>query len=414
MSTSHESPRPRKAGLPLELYRSIFIFANTRDLCNVCITSRAIAKEAERILYGDVDLRDSKLSRVSSWARAVAARPALAEMLLFLCLPSSDKHHFSAEWISETSRSLKNCINLKEITIRANENRNNWFPLFDLSVFDGCSFRLQKLHYPTGIIIIGGSLIDFVAKQPDIRDLTIQGLMAHGNAGLIQYFPPHILPNLSTVTILQYPGETPLVTKSIGIRPIQHICLKISMEIPRGEFEAIWKNLQPAEATLTHLSLILRSNSSIGNGLTFISIAVTFADRFPRLKFLCIHSHLEKKFVSIHSHCYFKFNVLTTYFQAHQWDTVIDMLSTLKYLETFILRPLQEFNCTGPSSTAEKDCLPIAQQLVECCPSLCNVSLALDDSSKAVLRSYSKSKDGQVVFQGIDVVQKSFWWPDHE
>lgn len=210
-------------------------------------------------------------------------------MLVFLCLPACADYFNNVEWM--TTYSLRACTNLKDITIRGNRNST---PIsnFHFRVFEGCSFRLQRFHCEENVLLLDPNLIGFFVDQTDIYDWTAQDTATM--RAPFQTFPSHILPNLSTVTIRQFKGQSPAIMVLIGARPVKYVCLKITEDIPKGEIMTKAQHLRPASATLTHLSLII-SGLPRGNedGWIPIDIALSFANLFPNLKSFCLLSMVK-------------------------------------------------------------------------------------------------------------------------
>jgi hypothetical protein len=104
------------------------------NLALLCRTSRNFSREAQRILYHSVDLRERKMRAVKSWARAVTQHTHLAERVHALALqlpPNIDSLDASATKIVVA---LRRCVNLKEL-----QGVHGWMTI-------GCRFRLQKFE----------------------------------------------------------------------------------------------------------------------------------------------------------------------------------------------------------------------------------------------------------------------------
>lgn len=111
-------PPPQKTDLSLsvELYGRIFEFVDDRqDLLSLCSTSWTFRREAERVLYGTVDLADNHFI-MATWFEKIANDARLAAFVHTLSfgfnyskLPSQ-----IYTWLEIIQEGLNALVNLKE------------------------------------------------------------------------------------------------------------------------------------------------------------------------------------------------------------------------------------------------------------------------------------------------------------
>jgi len=109
-------PPSHSVYLPQELYGHVFQFVSDRsDLLVLLSVSRAFRHEAERILYGSVDLAYNH-ARIHSWFRMIASSPRLAALVQSLTFGIVYSHMPTPShlWLEVLAKGLRSLTNLKE------------------------------------------------------------------------------------------------------------------------------------------------------------------------------------------------------------------------------------------------------------------------------------------------------------
>ena len=142
-----------------------------RDLNSICFISHAFRKEAQRLLsYRFPCLRST--SRIKAWCMSLKRRPRLSkgvqELVLFLP-PQGDFH---ADDVARLVRTLRMCVNLKELTIlsqlRKRGLQGQWTPEL---ILGNLPFTLTK--FVNGYFVQNRAFLTFLNSQKMLETLKL-------------------------------------------------------------------------------------------------------------------------------------------------------------------------------------------------------------------------------------------------
>lgn len=196
--------------LPIELWSYVFQFTSKADLLTLCVVSRSFHQEAERALYRDINLSDTKLY---AWAEKVAQRLDLAACVQTLALSISQFPQVQIIGLKSVHEALQVLPNLKDLTLRSAPTGLCFSPSYAW-LLSGCSFRLKAFRNSMFDL---SPIISFLASQPDICLWEQQSATPFD-------FTDEILPNLTSVSVPLW-----LVDKLKLPRPIQEMSFSMGL-----------------------------------------------------------------------------------------------------------------------------------------------------------------------------------------
>ena len=245
--------------LPPELYRYIIQNITAQpDLVSLCITSRSIRDEAERILYYDIDLHRSNTTQLQSWSTTVASCPRRAALVRRLCLPSTEGPKLTFNGVENVFesmlRALEAVFNVKELTIRPHSLSTCLiqYCYYLAKGIRNYSFRLRKFHVEGDFLLFGSNPVAFLASQPDIRDWKSGGLV-----DVIRNPPASLLPRLDVVQYAyhSYYSDHDML-RHITSRPnMERIRIDLDMALGVEDVYSVVGTLRSCQQTLTHFHL---------------------------------------------------------------------------------------------------------------------------------------------------------------
>jgi hypothetical protein len=167
--TQSSSPAARTLHrLPPELYRFIIEWVvDPQDLCNLCLTSQLCHLEAERVLYGTIDLPQNTHAP-ALWARTILSCPQKAIAvnaltwrfdLAFLIVP-----HTLLPSLQLISRAIGALRNLKQLYLIGHPLAL-MHPIY-LWLLDGCTPHLEVFH---NSVFSPSCMTPFLSRQPNIK-----------------------------------------------------------------------------------------------------------------------------------------------------------------------------------------------------------------------------------------------------
>ncbi|KAF7966559.1 hypothetical protein HWV62_37885 [Athelia sp. TMB] len=302
--------------LPLELWQFILQFLPPGDLFKLSAVSRTFNESVVRELYRHVELVNSTLRQVLSWATRMAGAPTSAQMTRSLSLPTQmPLRNYSMGDLNrlteQAPQAMRALVNLKSLYILPPSRKDHHAYSIGIHSFLGCQFRLHTFRYIWHGMRAPETLLSFIKEQNDIRDLKIGKLLAiPEDAGSAL---ANILPRLSVASISY---EPPVLFKVIAARPLT----RLQLEIPKTGFEDAVRLLASASETLTHLHVYFQSVPFMTEA-RHTAMLQRIAESLPKLQFLR----------------YPYIRTLASELSPWEWRTFPSELASFKHLETLHL-----------------------------------------------------------------------------
>lgn len=289
--------------IPVDLYENIFSNLSQSDLFTLCTVSTAMHREAERILYVNVDLTLCDGEKVLLWCRRMSESPRIARMVRQLCLPwavsrnipfmsyaetdSVSDQEFGLDasakelyedgngdtdildedeaeapdstFLDQLMQAMQSLVNLRALS--TGDSYRSWDEpadqtyILEPSIFKDCSFLLRKCHLDFLIRSEEeeSELLQFYSKQPGIID------WAPGVACPSLNSPTPSSMFLSNVTRLLYRLRA-LVDGGSGIpflatKNIQHICITTDFQFDENDGLQLVERILALKGTLIDVCL---------------------------------------------------------------------------------------------------------------------------------------------------------------
>lgn len=229
------SPRRSTRTLPIEVWSSVFRFSGRNDLVQLCTVSAFFHHEAERTLYKNVNLSNTRLY---GWAQRVSRQPHLAAQVKSLSASISQLRTSRLEELSVVHEALQAITNLEELTLRS------WPTGLCLNpacvwILSECTFRLRVFR---NFMFDLPPVIPFLSSQPSIC------LWEQQSATSTSDVLNDILPNLTSILV------PPSVVKMQTSRPIREMSFSVGIVGRDGERDAL-STLSRFGTTLRNLRL---------------------------------------------------------------------------------------------------------------------------------------------------------------
>src|ERR1700733_7944958 len=142
-------PVPVQITIPTEIYQYILQHVDPSSLSTLCTVSQIFRSECERVLYSDINLSRSSYTQVRAWSKRVGGSTRLSRAVHSLILPEtlSWSYSTSSQEIYEFRKSVSVALRATTaLTIHASPTSCLSHTYLDLCMFEGCKFRLCKLH----------------------------------------------------------------------------------------------------------------------------------------------------------------------------------------------------------------------------------------------------------------------------
>jgi hypothetical protein len=269
--------------LPIDLYRFIIEYiSDQRDLCSLCVVSKAFRQESERVLYRNVRLTNNYACLVS-WSQAIINTPWLASLVHTLSLPSLTRYHdglYVSFLVQSMAKALRALTKLKALHIVNNSSAGLFQCYLHPTILRGCKFRLETFGIRSGSLSLP-DLVPFLSEQREITYWKYENRTLEGIHILAD--DPSILPRLSCIYLQDW-----WILPHLFPRPITRLCLHVTLN--ESAFARLMDALSLFKETLTHLSLNVLDPFSSGVSRSSHPLLVRLLWRvkelLPRLQFL--------------------------------------------------------------------------------------------------------------------------------
>ncbi|KAF8895256.1 hypothetical protein BD779DRAFT_713531 [Infundibulicybe gibba] len=266
---AHRQNLTRIRQLPQDIYGLILSWIpDNSDLFNLCLTSRAFLREAEKKLYRCTKLARDTLTPVL-WADTILESPLKAQQLRSLTLTFDLAYLIIPDTLLSSlqliSRALRSLTNLKELILLGHP-RVMMNPIFSW-ILDRCTFQLEEFHnelFPTSAII------SFLSQQSQIQYWAQTGVYSYST----QKPCPFHFPRLTALV-----GDGTLVRCLTAAEHIERLSLQIHCDSQKT-FDGISR----FRSTLAVLDLERFPTS----GITAVEMIHTLSRETPGLRLLIL------------------------------------------------------------------------------------------------------------------------------
>lgn len=293
--------------IPQELYLHVLKHLSIGDLYQAATASRALHREANVVLYRNIDLtelhRGSSRMRVLQWATAVAYNPSLSELIHTLYLPAQLPHVEKPLLVvqpeitgalTKAFEAISNLVGL-EIVIRPLSRGSHCHVSFEVllaGLFRLKAFRISGCGNAPQLACLPRKLLAFLSNQPEIEECEVPDRLGYPNPDqetvAEDMLYSSLLPRLSDYTVTyRNHFDLPLI-KLITIRPLVRLFIDMDHDADHPVTE-IMEYLGGCCKTLRHLRLGYWEENQL---LSLAEIIGIVSQRLPRLETL---NYLQQK-----------------------------------------------------------------------------------------------------------------------
>jgi F-box domain len=212
--------------IPVDVLREILEHVSKTDLATLCRVNKICCSCSRDVLYRNVKVHDSRITRILARSTDLAKRVRLYE-------------NYYPQPSQELSMALKNMISLRHLDL---------FHVYDAAVLDGCTFQLDSFDCPFNY---SEPLRDFLVSQPSLTyvhfrsrfnisipfEQTLLPNLTRVKAGY--EWLPRLIPGRPVRSIITY-AYGPVDTDSdlsffaFSTGPLQKLCIPFSLLYPKS------------------------------------------------------------------------------------------------------------------------------------------------------------------------------------
>lgn len=280
-----------------DLYPYILCHLSPSDLAMASRVSRIFHFEASIILYCNIDLLDSTVDQILSWAYAVARNPRLGRLVRTLCLqgeipPQVDVgggHEVLGLMKSALTKAFGAIVSLSSLkTVSAFNGLDTYLTM---DQFRKGTFRLRTfLMYQDLDRDDRVGMISFLSEQSEIEHLSFPKTSVWSNQVITtEMLPDTLLPRLSVFeTVYQSHSDFLFLKFVTSKRALVRLAITIHTGWvgPHGEVGEVLGCVSQCHHSLRYFWL--REDDGAINGFT--TQIGEIAKNLPRLRFLCYSS----------------------------------------------------------------------------------------------------------------------------
>jgi hypothetical protein len=303
-----EIPPPLvQISIPTEIYQYILQHVDHSSLSTLCTVSQIFRSECERVLYSDIDLSRSSYTQVRAWSKRVGGCTRISSAVRSLILPETLSWSYltSSQEIYNFRKSLsfalRATINLTALTIRASPTSCLSHAYLDLWMFEGCKFRLRKLHNEGDSLYFPGRTLDFFVQQTEVRDWMpgrLQVGQTQHDTSSSEFIPSTLFPNLSTIHFRDLE-----LCASLPARTLKHVSIDTTRRgLTKTEAEELFTALgRAAGKTVVELMFVTEGSGCMPGASSCwgpVDIIRMVGERLPRVKTVRYYGIISRLHVS--------------------------------------------------------------------------------------------------------------------
>ncbi|KAG5727352.1 hypothetical protein E4T56_gene12098 [Termitomyces sp. T112] len=388
--------------IPVELYRNIFQYASQKELVSLSQASHTFQKEAEDILYYQVDLQKTHKNRrlAMTWCTAVVKNERRARCVNALKFPSTFKtpltEDFSFDIQAAIARAFNAIVNLKHLWLLGVGEK--YTASLHPATLKDCTFSLLSLGGQTSSFG-PEDMWEFLSRHPHLEYWapTVPLLNA------ISSIPTHVVLSLRRVVLVD-----PSKVLSLANRPINYMCLVFVAPVLNlsAGLDAII-SLRPISDTLHTLSI---THGPLQNWST-LDLLLCLGSSSPHLKSLAFST-----FGNVHE-------------VIRKWNRqkIVDAISCFYRLETLVLATptaaVRDFNEASygqeniknwkKTSLNPDECREVASLVIQSSKTLVRITLPFESITgtvRSLTYSRSTTDPSEAKFEGFHIISTTGWW----
>ncbi|KDQ58915.1 hypothetical protein JAAARDRAFT_205925 [Jaapia argillacea MUCL 33604] len=357
MSAEASLAAPRVPQLPVELYDLILSFVQDKsDLCRLCLASRVLQQRATPFLYSIVHISDHP----QAWCATVNSNPHIAGMVHTVAIV------YSRSWIlgdfQRICGALNRVVNLRDLAVsdplgRAGLTADDYLTLLRQSTFRLRRFQVYVHHF--GGYVERELALSILESQPQLCELSFMiSIITDPHLPLLT-IPSHLAPRLISLEL----NDDISLKAFASPRPLLRLRQRM---VRHGD---CIDHLYTLSTSLQSYALHRDWDGYDRTAIPAETVVRRIASQLPDLLFLSIVD-----------------DALASYGVYDPQDLYNFLLtfSPFRKLHTLVL---DVANRRSPQRRTETDCLQVAKLLMQICPSLRRVAMAVWGPSSCYVRT---------------------------